>query len=96
MSDEHKTMDEPRHHLVAFTAFELEALAVCNPMGWAKTPGLTGPERQAVQRVVNKLKAANLRAQTSLIVDGDCTTPLGEVRSVDGANAVRNQSYLSD
>jgi len=57
-------------HLVALTTFELEAIAFCNPMGWANAPGLTGPEKQAVKRVVQKLKAANLRAQTEKIQQG--------------------------
>ena len=54
-------------HLVAFTKKELEAIGYLNPLAWHKTVGLTGPEKQAIQRVVKKLQAANLRAQVESI-----------------------------
>ena len=60
-------MEDKPHHLVAFTAYELECIGYCNITNWDKTVGLTGPEKMAIQRVVQKLKAANLRAQTERI-----------------------------
>lgn len=60
-------VDDSPIHLVGFTTFELECIAYANPVAWERTAGLTGPEKQAVQRVVNKLKAANIRAQTQKI-----------------------------
>jgi hypothetical protein len=51
---------------VKLTAAELDALALCNPAGWPRTPGLTSRERAAVESAMRKLKIANIEAATRL------------------------------